>query len=40
MSSLTNLEQLELSDTDVEDAGLRHLAKLKKLFRLDISYTG
>lgn len=40
MSGLTSLEELDLSDTSVSGAGLRHLSKMKQLQSLDISYSG
>ena len=37
---LTHIEELDLSDTGVEDLGLQHLSKLKQLNTLNISYSG
>ena len=39
-SELTALEDLNLSDTGVTDAGMQALARMKRLRALNLSYTG
>lgn len=40
ISELTNLEDVDLSDTAITDQGMLSFAPLKRLQRLNLSYTG
>ena len=40
VSELTMLEDLNLSDTGVTDAGMQALSRMKRLRALNLSYTG
>jgi len=37
---LTNVQELDLSDTGIDDQGLQYLSRLKKLNHLNLSYSG
>ena len=40
LQSLSSLEELDLSETGIDDLGLQNLRKVKKLTTLNVSYTG
>ena len=40
LRSLSSLEELDLSETGIDDLGLQNLCKLMKLNTLNVSYTG